>query len=331
MDFVSITKPEVISIGNIQPGARIRLYDSNMPTTNSYFIGTSNSSFGIWKDGGTTLVGIGTSTPAYTLDVAGNMNASSLRISGVLTSTVATGTAPFTLASTTLVNNLNAQLLNGQNGAYYLNAGNLTGTLGTLYGGTGATGTTGTGTNVLNGSPTFTGVPLAPTASAGTSNTQIATTQFVQTATSGVLSATNTWTGNNTFNTGTLIANTLTSTTGTRQFYTNAVPTYGEGIFVWSGVSSYTIDISTVFKTEFDYGATNTSVFLQVVTGPSASAGLSGMYNMLRNGTTWTSAGISQVTAGTSTCTLSGSGNVITLTFNGNHYGHAWVRIICQG
>ena len=34
-------------------------------------------------------------------------------------------------------------------------------------------------------SPTFTGTPLAPTASAGTSNTQIATTAFVATAVSG--------------------------------------------------------------------------------------------------------------------------------------------------
>jgi len=35
-------------------------------------------------------------------------------------------------------------------------------------------------------SPTFTGTPTAPTASAGTNTTQIATTQFVTTALSGV-------------------------------------------------------------------------------------------------------------------------------------------------
>jgi hypothetical protein len=39
--------------------------------------------------------------------------------------------------------------------------------------------TTGTGSLVFSASPTFTGVPLAPTANAGTSTTQIATTAFV--------------------------------------------------------------------------------------------------------------------------------------------------------
>ena len=36
-------------------------------------------------------------------------------------SDVATGTAPFTIASTTLVSNLNSDLLDGQHGSYYLN------------------------------------------------------------------------------------------------------------------------------------------------------------------------------------------------------------------
>jgi hypothetical protein len=39
---------------------------------------------------------------------------------------------------------------------------------------------TGTGSVVFSNSPTLTGVPLAPTANAGTSTTQIATTAFVQ-------------------------------------------------------------------------------------------------------------------------------------------------------
>jgi hypothetical protein len=44
-----------------------------------------------------------------------------------LISTVATGTSPLAVTSTTLVTNLNAELLNGQNAAYYLNYANLTG------------------------------------------------------------------------------------------------------------------------------------------------------------------------------------------------------------
>lgn len=46
-------------------------------------------------------------------------------------------------------------------------------------GGTGVTTATGTGSVVLSASPTLTGVPLAPTATAGTNTTQLATTAFV--------------------------------------------------------------------------------------------------------------------------------------------------------
>jgi hypothetical protein len=57
---------------------------------------------------------------------------------------------------------------------------NVTGTLPVANGGTGVTSSTGTGSTVLSASPTFTGTPLAPTASTGTNTTQLATTAFVQ-------------------------------------------------------------------------------------------------------------------------------------------------------
>lgn len=64
-------------------------------------------------------------------------------------------------------------------------AANVTGTVAIANGGTGAT-VAATALSNLGGaplaSPTFTGVPAAPTASAGTNTTQIATTAFVQTA-----------------------------------------------------------------------------------------------------------------------------------------------------
>jgi len=54
-----------------------------------------------------------------------------------ITSTVATGTSPLTVASTTLVTNLNADRLDGQDGSYYQNAGNINaGTLAIARGGT---------------------------------------------------------------------------------------------------------------------------------------------------------------------------------------------------
>jgi len=43
-------------------------------------------------------------------------------------STIPTGTPPLVIASTTLVNNLNADLLDGQHGSYYAAAGNISGT-----------------------------------------------------------------------------------------------------------------------------------------------------------------------------------------------------------
>lgn len=52
-------------------------------------------------------------------------------------------------------------------------------------GGTGVTTSTGSGSNVLSVSPALTGVPTAPTATAGTNTTQVATTAFVTTATTG--------------------------------------------------------------------------------------------------------------------------------------------------
>jgi hypothetical protein len=56
---------------------------------------------------------------------------------------------------------------------------NVTGILPVVNGGTGVATSTGTGSVVLSASPTFTGVPAAPTAVINTNTTQIATTAFV--------------------------------------------------------------------------------------------------------------------------------------------------------
>lgn len=74
-----------------------------------------------------------------------------MSMSGRLTSTLATGTSPFSVTSTTINTNLNADLLDGQHGSYYAPIA----------------------------SPTLTGTPAAPTAAVGTNTTQLATTAFV--------------------------------------------------------------------------------------------------------------------------------------------------------
>jgi hypothetical protein len=69
-------------------------------------------------------VGIGVASPTAKLDVDGTA-----KFSGQIASTVATGSSPFVVASTTKVDNLNADLLDGQSRDYYTTAGNLTGTI----------------------------------------------------------------------------------------------------------------------------------------------------------------------------------------------------------
>ena len=63
-------------------------------------------------------VGIGSAIPTAKLDVAGSLNVTGVStFAGVINSTVSTGTAPFVVASTTLVTNLNADLLDGKSTA----------------------------------------------------------------------------------------------------------------------------------------------------------------------------------------------------------------------
>lgn len=65
-------------------------------------------------------------------------------------------------------------------------ATNVSGIVSIANGGTGTTSSTGTGSVVFSSSPTFSGVPVAPTAAPTTNTTQIATTAFVTNAVSNV-------------------------------------------------------------------------------------------------------------------------------------------------
>lgn len=65
----------------------------------------------------------GAGTPTFTVTGGGAVS-----VAGQLTSTLTTGTAPLVVASTTKVSNLNADLLDDQSGAYYLDSANFTGT-----------------------------------------------------------------------------------------------------------------------------------------------------------------------------------------------------------
>lgn len=99
-------------------GAAINMNASSNFATN---IGTGTSTGAVSIGGGSNTVGINSS--AWDISTAGAISGvTTLGMSGVLTSTLATGTAPFSVTSTTLNNNLNADLLDNQHGSYYMTA-----------------------------------------------------------------------------------------------------------------------------------------------------------------------------------------------------------------
>jgi hypothetical protein len=83
------------------------VFDINMGTASGDDFTVDTSAFVV--EGDTGNVGIGTTTPGAKLDISGG----SLRTDTQLISTLAIGTAPLAVTSTTLVANLNADLLDG--------------------------------------------------------------------------------------------------------------------------------------------------------------------------------------------------------------------------
>lgn len=142
-----------------------RVYDSNdsatANTANKLVLRDASGNFSAGTITATLSGSASTLTTARTLwgqsfngsaNVTGALSSvTTMSMSGQLTSTLATGTSPFSVTSTTINTNLNADLLDGQHGSYYAPIA----------------------------SPTLTGTPAAPTASVGTNTTQLATTAFV--------------------------------------------------------------------------------------------------------------------------------------------------------
>lgn len=127
---------------------------SNYLADNTYG-GTGAATLNIHASSNTVFGGQVNSTSDYVIQPAGSISLmTNTTVSGTLTatstvqgtqliSTVATGTAPLQVSSTTVVTNLNADLLDGQQGSFYQNASNINaGTLGVAQGGTGASSLT---------------------------------------------------------------------------------------------------------------------------------------------------------------------------------------------
>lgn len=129
--------------------------------------------------------------------------------------------------------------------------------------------TTGTGNVVLSASPTLTGVPLAPTANAGTSTTQIATTAFVNSAVTTATSSLGTMSTQN--------ASAVTITGGSITGITDLAVADGG-----TGASTFTTN-SVVL-------GNGTSSLAGNMVAPSTSGNV-----LTSNGTTWASSALSSL------------------------------------
>ena len=149
--------------------------------------------------GATTLTGyiMGTGTTAMTAsatipaaNISGNISGNAANVTGTVAVAnggtgattltgyiMGTGTAAMTASATIPAASISGNISG--------NAANVTGTVAVANGGTGATSASAALTNLGAAplaSPTFTGTPAAPTAATGTNTTQLATTEFVNTA-----------------------------------------------------------------------------------------------------------------------------------------------------
>ena len=185
--------------------------DLGTDTSGDYVAGVTGGT-GVTVTGGT---GEG-STPSVAIGQSVATSASPTFVA--VQSTATTGTAPFTVASQTVVTNLNADLLDGQSGSYYVDLANASGTLAIARGGTNSTATPAAG-----GINYGTGTAHAFTA-AGTAN------QFLQ---SNGTSAP-TWTSGASAGSTTFTATTTNPSLGSGGFLTNYM-TYtriGDYVFV---------------------------------------------------------------------------------------------------
>jgi hypothetical protein len=131
------------------------------------FAGTTNTFVGITASGTVT---------------ANSFSGSGSGLTGLNASQLTTGTVPSAALSGNYNINITGSAASATNFTGNL-AGDVTGTQGTTtvskIQGTAVSGTTGSGNVVFSASPALTGTPTAPTAAAGTNNTQLATTAYV--------------------------------------------------------------------------------------------------------------------------------------------------------
>jgi hypothetical protein len=192
--------------------------------------------------------------------ITGNTTVIGVVTGNTFVSTIAIGTAPLTVSSTTVVTNLNADYLDGQHGAYYTTAGNLSGTIpsAVLGNSTHYIGTTAVTLNRASASLALTGI----TSIDGSS---------VTVASQGAVA-------NNTTGTG------LTSGLSHAQVYTNGYPTsygnvmtmYGTGVsqllLGWSGTTGADADNYIRSLRDSAVGTAGWSIWRKILTDANISS-----------------------------------------------------------
>jgi hypothetical protein len=145
---------------------------------------------GVLPNANTTAASANGASTIVARDASGNFTANTATFTGLTVSNTINGTA----ANATILQTTRSIAISGGatgTATNFNGSANITipvtginvstadsGTLAVTRGGTGVTTSTGTGSTVLSASPALTGTPTAPTASAGTNTTQIATTAF---------------------------------------------------------------------------------------------------------------------------------------------------------
>lgn len=204
---------------------------------------------------------------------------------GQLTSSVATGTAPLVVSSTTLVSNLHAD-----------NADHLGGTAAASY--------------ALLASPALTGTPTAPTATANTNSTQLATTAYVDRTSGAASSAPANPTGTSSTTAKMMgLAGSFTPTKSTKACLTItgliANTTSGDGAAVQLQYGTGGAPANAAALTGTNAG--NTVTFTAKAAGQQSGFSVVAIVTGLTIGTTyWIDAALKAVTGGTASITSVG-------------------------
>jgi cytoskeletal protein CcmA (bactofilin family) len=310
----------ITSVNNYAQSAFDRANNASAALTFNGSTGSANANAaGYLVITGNTGVSVVGSSNILTINLPQDLRQSANPSFTTITSSVANGTAPFSVTSSTMVNNLNAQYIGGQPLSYFGDAANLSGTIPSAVLGNSAlfVGTSSISLNRTSGTQTLTGVSIDGSAGSVMANTITGTTLSSSVANSSITSL------------GTLTAlnvNGAMSLTGNPAITGQASATkgYREGVVAVGTVSSPTnLDLSLGNVFTLTLAASTTLTFTNV---PSSGSVCYVTLVITQDGTGSRNPSFSPTPRWTdsSAPTLSGANKIDVLTFlcvAGSFYG----------